>query len=185
MAWTPAYNAKGAEPLIRQLLAIINRDIQAALDFVSGAPGSLRPFATYQLAESPTLNYPAVLMVAPSLDFDPETVGIAAETTPVFCAVAVDDDDPNRVAIKVQQYAMAVWHVLTAAWIKSGADFEASDIPLPLSAYPAGGNAPGLPQGTLNRLFVRKPNFDELQRTPKSMFVKAASLLIEADLFEN
>lgn len=185
MAWQPAYNAFGTEPLIRQLLAIINRDIQSALDFVSGAPGSLRPFASYQLAESATENYPAIMMLAPSLDFDPETVGIAAETTPIFCAVAVAHQQPNAVAVLLQQYAMAVWHVLTAAWIKSNADFVASDIPLPISAYPAGGNSPGLPAGTLSRLFVRRPQYAELRQTPKSMFVKAASLLIEADLFEN
>ncbi len=185
MAWAPAYNVYGGEPLIRQLLAIVNRDIQAALDFVSGDPGSLRPFASYQLAESPTENYPAILVLQSNPKVDPETAPGAAQTVPVICALAVAHQNPNQVAIQVQRYAMAVWHVLTASWVKTPGDWALAGLPLPESAYGPGQVTTGLAQGKLNRVFVEPPGYGELRQTPKSIFVKAASMSIECDLFES
>lgn len=184
MGWQPAYNAYGTEPLIRQLMAIINRDIQSALDFVSGSPGSLRPFATYQLAESPTMNYPAVLLIPMAQTFDPQTVGVAKETVTLFCGVAAEHQKPDGVAILIQQYAMAVWHVLAAASLKTSGDFLLADLPLPATAYGPAQLTSGMAPGVLKRLFVEQPEFAELRQTAKSMFVKAASITIEADLFE-
>ncbi|HLI03149.1 MAG TPA: hypothetical protein VFC10_07450 [Terriglobia bacterium] len=183
MPWQPAYNAFGAEPLIRQMLALVYRDIQAALDFVSGAPGSLPPFTVYQLAESVTPNFPAILMVPQSQTFDPSQANVAHETVRIFCAVAAAHQDPNAVAVLVQRYAMAVWHVLTAAFEKTSGDFLLPGLALPASAYGSGAMTSGLPGGALKRLFVAQPEYAEL-RQAKSMFVKAAGLAIEADLFE-
>lgn len=183
MAWQPAYNAKGAEPLIRQLLAIIHRDIQAALDFVSGNPGSLRPFASYQLAESPTDNYPAILMVPVRSQFYPTQQNIVGERLSIFCAVAAAHQRPDAVAGLIEQYAMATWHVLTAACEKTSGDFLLSGLALPASAYPGGQVTAGMAPGTVKRVFVQQLDFAELRQV-KSIFVKAASLSIEADLFE-
>ena len=51
--WQSYYNAGLSKQIVRQLLAIVSRDIQAALDFVSGVPGSYAPFAEYDLALLP------------------------------------------------------------------------------------------------------------------------------------
>lgn len=183
MPWTPAYQVYGAEPVIRQLIGIINRDIQSALDFVSGSAGSLLPFAVYNLAENPTLNYPAILLLPLNDKFDPET-NVADQTVQIYCAVAAEHQQPNQVAVLIQQYAYAVWHVLTAAALRTPWDFAAAGLALPASAYGPGQVTAGLPSGTVNRLFVQQPEFGELRQNAKSAFVKAAGMAIECDLIE-
>jgi hypothetical protein len=67
--WISYYNAGLSKQVVRQLLAVIKRDIQAALDFVSGAPGTYAPFAEYDLALLPVQQFPALLLT-------PDTVSV-------------------------------------------------------------------------------------------------------------
>src|SRR5947208_2477727 len=63
MAWQSKFAAGFSKPLIRQMVGILNRDMRAALDNVSGAPGTLGSFAEWDLATVATENFPACVIV--------------------------------------------------------------------------------------------------------------------------
>jgi hypothetical protein len=183
MAWQSKYNAFGTEPLIRQMFAILQRDIQAALDFQSGVPGSLPPFVSYHLAESAIHQYPAILLVADSIPCSFDETGLLHESPPLTCILQVAHQDPNQCAIWVQQYAMAVWMVWATAFEATTSDFYAEGLALPASAYGNGQVTEGLTPGILDTLHITRPEFGEL-RTAKSLFVKAAGMGIQVGMSE-
>jgi len=110
--WTSYYNAGLSKQVVRQLLAVINRDIQAALDFVSGVPGSYAPFAEYDLALLPVQQFPALLLTPDMVAVDEQanfTLHLAMRLT---CVITVTQQDRNALAELIQDYVRAVRAVL-------------------------------------------------------------------------
>ncbi len=184
MAWQSKFAAKFTKPLIRQIIGIVNRDIQAALDDVSGVAGSLKPFAQWDLAAVVLVNFPAFVITPHSVEFDAEALGTLKQAVPITCAVAVTHQDANTCAEFVEDYVRAVDEVLNSAWWLSPGDFYLTTLPLPSPLFAPGATSPGLTPGSLTRLFVGGHAYDELRRTRQGLFATAATVSLVCELEE-
>lgn len=185
MAWTSKFAAKYTKPLVRQLVGILKRDIQAALDDVSGVPGSLAPFAEWDLAAVPIQNFPALLIIPHDDRFDAESQQTLHQTIRLSIAVAVTHQDPSTCAELAQDYVRAVDEVLNSAWWLTNSDFYlAGTLALPSPPFAPSATAPGLPTGTLTWLWVEGHAYDELRRIRTGLFATAATLSLVAELEE-
>jgi hypothetical protein len=182
--WTPYYNAGLSKQVVRQLLAVINRDIQAALDFVSGVPGSYPPFAEYDLALLPVQHFPAILLTPDTVAFDQEASGTLHQTMRLTCAIALTHQDRNLLAEMAQDYVRAVRAVLDTLWESTPGDFLLTDLALPSPPFPSGALSPGLENGKLMKLFADSHTFEEIRRSPQSGFALEASMSVIVEIEE-
>jgi hypothetical protein len=183
--WTSYYNAGLSKQVVRQLLAVIKRDIQAALDFVSGAPGSYTPFAEYDLALLPVEQFPALLLTPDSVSFEEEANGTLHQSMRLTCAIALTHQDRNTLAEITQDYVRAVRAVLDTLWESSPGDFLLTTLPLPSPPFPAGALSPGLANGKLMKIFANSHTFEEIRRAARSGFVMAATMSIVVEIEES
>lgn len=183
--WTSSYNAGLSKQVVRQLIAIINRDVQAALDFVSGTPGSYAPFAEYALALVPFRRFPAILLAPDTVSFDESANGTLHQTIRLSCLIAVAHQDRNTLAELVQDYVRAVRAVLDTLWELTPADIMLTTLPLPAPPFPANALSPGLANGSLMKLFVDSHEFDEVRRAPQSGFSMAARMSVIVEIEES
>src|SRR3989442_13056807 len=89
---TQRYQAQFAKQLVNQLIAILQRDQQAALAVLNASrpPGrTLNPFAAFFKEAAPIQNWPAVVLVARNTQFDPASDAALRTETPTFvCRIA-------------------------------------------------------------------------------------------------
>jgi hypothetical protein len=182
--WVSYYNAGLSKQVVRQLLAVINRDIRAALDFVSGVPGSYAPFAEYDLALLPLQQFPAILLTPDTVAFDEGANGSLHQTMRLSCTIAVTHQDRNTLAETTQDYVRAVRAVLDTLWESSPGDFLLASLPLPSPPFPNGALSPGLASGKLMKIFADSHRFEEIRRGPQSGFVMAATMSIIVEIEE-
>ena len=182
--WVSYYNAGLSKQVVRQLLAVINRDIQAALDFVSGVPGSYAPFAEYDLALLPLQQFPAILLTPDTVAFDEGANGSLHQTMRLSCTIAVTHQDRNTLAEMTQDYLRAVRAVLDTLWESSPGDFLLTSLPLPSPPFPHGALSPGLASGKLMKLFADAHTYEEITRNPQSGFAMAASMSVMVEIEE-
>src|SRR5581483_1100612 len=90
-SWRSRYSAKFTKPVIRQLIAFIQRDQRAALDDVGGTVNPLADFVKYQLSPAAIPQCPAVLVSPGPTVFERETAGCLEYTTSIFAVVAVEN----------------------------------------------------------------------------------------------
>ena len=123
------YQAGFSKPLINQLIAILERDQQAALDIVNAGrpPGrELKPFAAFHKEAAPIQNWPALVLVAQETSFDQDSdADLRTQTLRFFCALGITGTDPEWLAEDAMDYLRAVDIVLTSAPL--------SDFYIPLS----------------------------------------------------
>lgn len=116
---TPRYQAQFAKPLVNQLIAILERDQQPALDIVSAGrpPGrELKPFAAFHKEAAPIQNWPALVLVAQETSFDQDSdADLRTQTLRFFCALGVTGTDPEWLAEDAMDYLRTVDIVLTSA----------------------------------------------------------------------
>jgi hypothetical protein len=182
--WTSYYNAGLSKQVVRQLLAVINRDIQAALDFVSGVPGSYAPFAEYDLALLPVQQFPAILLTPDTVTFDEGANFTLRQTMRLSCVIALTHQDRNTLAEITQDYVRAVRAVLDTLWESSPSDFLLTNLPLPSPPFPNGALSPGLASGKLMNIFADRHTFEEIRRGAQSGFVMAASMSVIVEIEE-
>jgi len=182
--WVSYYNAGLSKQVVRQLLAIINRDIQAALDFVSGVPGSYSPFVEYDLALLPVQQFPAILLTPDTVAFDEEADFSLHQTIGLSCVVALTHQDRNALAEITQDYVRAVRAVLDTLWESSPGDFLLTSLPLPSPPFPAGALSPGLASGKLTKIFADRHTFEEIRAGAKSGFVMTATMSVIVEIEE-
>jgi hypothetical protein len=113
------YQAQFAKPLVNQLIAILQRDQQAALDLVNAdrPPGrELKPFAAFHKEVVTVQNWPALVLVAQETAFDVNSdLDLRSETLRCVCALAITGTDPEWLAEDARDYLRAVDMVLTSA----------------------------------------------------------------------
>jgi hypothetical protein len=182
--WNSYYNAGLSKQVVRQLLAVINRDIQAALDFVSGVPGSYTSFAEYDLALLPVQQFPAILLTPDTVSFDEDANLALHQMMRLSCVIAVTHQDRNALAEITQDYVRAVRAVLDTLWESSPGDFLLTSLPLPSPPFPNGALSPGLANGKLMKIFVDRHTFEEIRRSAQSGFVMAATMSILVEIEE-
>jgi hypothetical protein len=185
MAWTSKYAAKFTEPVADQMVAIVKRDIVAALAWASGGvTPPLQPFVEYDLALLPVANFPALLVAPQQESFDDESEQTRHQILRLFVSLAITNQDRNRLARDIQVYVRAVDAILNSSWELSVQDFYATNLPLPSPPYGSGSLSPGLPAGSLMRVFVEGHGYDEMRRTATSAFAMAATLAVIVELEE-
>jgi hypothetical protein len=182
--WTSYYNAGLSKQVVRQLLAVMLRDIQAALDFVSGAPGAYAPFAEYDLALLPVEQFPAILLTPDTVTFDEAANCTLHQTMRLTCVIAVTHQDRNTLAEMTQDYVRAVRAVLDTLWESAPGDFLLTNLPLPSPPFPNGALSPGLASGKLMKIFADGHTFEEIRRTPQSGFAMTASMSVTVEVEE-
>lgn len=116
---TQRYQAQFAKQLVNQLIAILQRDQQAALAIINATrpPGrTLNPFAAFFKEAAPIQNWPALVLVARSTQFDQASdTDLRTETHSFFCAMAISGSDPEWLADDALDYLRAVDMVLSSA----------------------------------------------------------------------
>jgi hypothetical protein len=182
--WISYYNAGLSKQVVRQLLAIINRDVQAALDFVSGVPGSYAPFAEYDLALLPVKQFPAILLTPDKVIFHEEANYTLHQTMRLTCTISLTHQERNALAEMTQDYVRAVRAVFDTLWESTPGDFMLNNLPLPSPPFASGALSPGLPNGKLLKLFVEGHAFDEVRRNPQSGFTMTATMSVIVELEE-
>jgi hypothetical protein len=139
---TPRYEAQFAKPLVNQLLAILQRDQQAALDLVNAARPAgraLKPFAAFHKEAAPIQNWPALVLVAQQTAFDEiSDDDLRTQSVRFFCALALTGADPEWLSEDAMDYLRAVDVVLTSAPLS---DFY-SALPIAHVTVPGGTTTP-------------------------------------------
>lgn len=178
-----AYGATLTKPLVRQLLALIQRDERAALDFVGGA-NVLPDFASYQLAPLTIPQFPSVLVVPTDVEFDRDSSGGALRyVARLEVEIAVLNQDPQMLAELAQDYLAAMTALLTSLPLS---DFYADhDLRLPiLGAAPA--VAAALAIGSVKDLWIARHEISEIRKKRDgSGFAMAAGLEVLVDREES
>jgi hypothetical protein len=182
--WTPYYNGGLSKQVVRQLVAVINRDIQSALNFVSGVPGSYAAFAEYDLALLPLQQFPAILLAPDTVTFDEEANHTLHQTMRLTCAIAVTHQDRNALAEVAQDYVRAVRAVLDTLWESAPGDFLLTSLPLPSPPFPSGALSPGLASGKLTKLFADRHTFGQITGGAQSGFVMTATVSVIVEIEE-
>lgn len=113
------YQAQFAKPLVNQLIAILQRDQQAALDIVNAArpPGrELKPFGAFHKEVGTVQNWPALVLVAQENAFDSDSdADLRAQTLRFIAAMAITGADPEWLAEDAMDYLRVVDILLTSA----------------------------------------------------------------------
>lgn len=133
-----AYQATFVKPLVDQVIAILQRDQQAALAIVNAtrpADRALAPFVSFYKEAAPIQNWPALVLVAQQTQFDASSdMGLRTQTVNFYCAMAITGIDPDWLAEDAMDTLRAVDIVLTSAQLT---DFYAP-LPVVLSTVPSG-----------------------------------------------
>ena len=126
----PTYQAQFAKQVVNQLIAIVQRDQQAALAIVNAARPAdrpLNPFVGFYKEVTAVQNWPAIVLVAHSTAFDSGAdIALRSETLQFFCVLGITGTDPEWLADDAMDYLHAVNMVLTSAPLS---DFY---VPLPI-----------------------------------------------------
>jgi hypothetical protein len=113
------YQAGFAKPLVNQLIAILQRDQQAALDIVNTARPAgraLKPFTAFYKEAGTVQNWPAIVLVAQEVAFEADSdADLRTQTLRFICAMAITGTDPEWLAEDALDYLRAVDVVLTSA----------------------------------------------------------------------
>lgn len=139
---TPRYQAKFAKTLVNQLIAILQRDQQAALDLVNAARPAgraLKRFAAFHKEAAPIQNWPALVLVAQETAFNHDSdADLRTESVRFFCALALTGTDPEWLSEDAMDYLRAMDMVLTSAPLS---DFYAA-LPIAHVTVPGGTTTP-------------------------------------------
>jgi len=112
------YQAQFAKPLVNQLIAILQRDQQAALDVVNAvrpAGRKLKPFTAFHKEAGTVQNWPALVLVPQETAFDANSDDdLRTQSLRFICAMAITGTDPEWLAEDALDYLRAVDMVLTS-----------------------------------------------------------------------
>ena len=113
------YQATFAKPLVNQLIAILQRDQQAALDILNAARPAgreLLPFAAFYKEAGTVQNWPAIVLVPQEISFDANSdADLRTQSVRFVCAMAIAGTDPEFLAEDAMDYLRAVDILLTSA----------------------------------------------------------------------
>lgn len=176
MPWTPSYAATYTKALIRQLVALVQRDQRAALDYVGGTDNPLPSIVNYQVAFSPLNQFPALLIAPLDSTFTWEAVGTRQSANRIFVAIACAHQDTQALGELVQDYVRALDLLLMSLPLS---DFYTS---LPINLPMLAGQLVTTPllAGTVKELFVLGHGYDDIRRA-RTGFTQAATLEVRID----
>lgn len=177
MVWASKHSAKFVKPLLRQLMAIVQRDQRAALDWVGGV-NILSDIVTYQFSPNTIPQFPAILISPVESIFVQDAVGSVQSANQIFCSLACAHQDNQVLAEMVEDYVRALDAIFNVFPLSDFSDFYTS-IPL---VHPVLGNimTDPLDYGTLKELFIVSHGYGEVRRG-RNDFRMSATLEIRID----
>ena len=186
MSFTPYYNALFTKPLIRQLVAIVQKNMQSALDIVTGAPGTLQTFAEYNLALLPPENPPSLIVTPPPLlKIDENSQQTERSGGNIHFIINVANQDRNILAEQVQDYLRALSYVLDTEGSNAAASqsdmYKSLPISLPFLTITA---TTPIQIGTLVYMRVTGHELGGLVSGVFDGFLQTAGLTLRIDLEE-
>lgn len=201
MPFLSYYRALFTEALILQLIALVQRDMQDALDAVTGvvypAAGSLQTFAEYNLAILPPENPPSLIVTPPQrLLIDENSQQTERSRGQIDFLISIANQDRNVLAQWVQRYLRALSYVIdtqgapsipNAGGTAPGRDMTDMFSPLSLSLPFISGSpitTTPLEPGSLIYMRVVGHNLGALYSGKFNGFLQTASLSVKIDLEE-
>jgi hypothetical protein len=181
VTWVSKFNSSSVNLLVRQLMAIIQRDQRAALDQVAGA-GVLPDITGYYFTERPFKQFPSLMLRVLRTEWQREESPMTRQGTHIMaCAVGVQNQDPEPCAELMEDYVEALNTILES--IQPG-DFRAA-LTLTHPMY-AGGSVvlSGIPTGVeVTSIFVQSHDYSALAKL-RDGFGTAGIITFEVDTQE-
>jgi len=184
MTWAAKSSAKLVKPVVRQLMALIQRDQRAALDVAGGiikpAAGYLPDIVNYAFARVEIKQFPGVLLTPLGTAFDEDEDGTVHQFIKIACVVAVQHQDPEVLAELLEDYMLAVYLLFEAI---GPADWPAA-LTLTHRKFTGGAmTTAGVPAGKVKKLFVNSHDYSEI-RGLRDGFVMAGPMDLTVELEE-
>jgi len=151
MSFTPAYNATFAKPLLNQLIALIERDQQAAIDLVNP---SLAPITEFHKGPGVRTAFPWLSLSADSMKFDALASDARKSLARVTLTLDIGQFDQDIAQDNGQDYVRVLDMVITTAPL---CDYTA---PLPIThqTVPGGTTTPSAPD-SVKEVFVESHDY--------------------------
>src|SRR5439155_7791164 len=154
MSFTPAYNATFAKPLVNQLIALIERDQQAAIDLVNP---SLVPITEFHKGSGMRTAFPWLSLSTQSTKFDAFASDARKSLARVTLALDVGQFDQEIAQDNGQDYVRVLDMVITTAPL---GDYTAP-LPITHSTVPDGTTTPSAP-GSVKEVFVESHEYSQV-----------------------
>lgn len=197
MSFFTVYQAKFTKPLVRQMVAVVQRDIQGALDLVSGEAGAYQPFIEYELAINPVIQ-PPMLVVAPRNDViqnEATQQGYEQEIT-IQAEVWLANQDRNVLAEQIQDYVTALTFIFTNLGASvNGAGGGLCDFYNSLPINVRGMIDPATKQqvttttplqfGSVSHCYVTEQGFSDMLRSEQNNYLMSGGLILSVGMIES
>lgn len=179
MAWKSKFNSASSKLLVRQLMAIIQRDQRAALDNVGGA-GVLPSIVGYYFSQRAIKQFPSVMLRVDRTQWKREESPFTRlGEHRVICAIAAEHQNPEACAELVDDYMEALEELFESIGL---ADFQA---PLSLTHPMLDAiTTAGLQTMQVHSVIVQDSNYAGIGRTPNG-FAIAGVITIEIETEED
>jgi hypothetical protein len=179
MTWTSRFQAGFAKPLIRQLVAFVQRDQRAALDWVgTGYEKPLADIVSYQLSPMAIPQFPGILIAPGPTVFDRDSTGSLKYTTSVYCVIALTHQSQDTLSELLQDYVRALDALFNTLPLS---DFHSSwDLNLPILGTIQTEPIPA----TTNILDLWVASHTPEIRNARNKFAMAATIEIHLDVEE-
>ncbi len=192
MGFSPYYKALFTQPLILQMVAIIQADMQSALNLVTGVtfnPATptlgLQSYIEYDLAVMPPGNVPQLIVTPPRvLKIDEGSQLTERSGGMLEFITTIGNQSPNVLAQNLQMYLRALAYVIDTAESNAASDQSQmyQSLPISLPFWTPTTTTP-IQTGSLIYMRVVSMEFGNLYRNQQG-FLQAASLLARIDLEE-
>ena len=151
MAYTPAWNAAFSKPLLNQIIALVQRDQQAAIAIVN--PG-LEPINEYHKGLGRRMALPWLTILTDKTEFDPGSALTRSWRSAVSLALDLGQFDQEMAQDNAQDYARVLDMIVTSA---SRADWIT---PLPIQHETVPGGVTSPPEaGSVKEVFVESHRY--------------------------
>ena len=192
------YTALFTEPLVLQLVALVQQNMQAALNQVTGitypAAGGLQTFVEYDLALLPPETLPQLIVIPPKIyRIDENSQQTERGRGQVDFVLTVGNQDRNVLALIMQQYLRALSMVIDTEGAPSvpnnsgnpGRDMAEMYTSLPISLpFLSATTTVPLQPGSLMYMRVVSHDLGALYKAKFTGFLQTAALSVKIDLEE-
>jgi hypothetical protein len=149
--YVPAYNATFTKPLLNQLIALIQRDQEAAIQIVNP---DLLPISEFHKGPGVRTAFPWLTLSADSTRFDALVSDLRKSSARITLALDVGQFDQSIAQDNGQDYARMLDMVITSAPLS---DFSAP-LPIEHETVPARTTTPSAP-GSVKEVFVESHEY--------------------------
>jgi len=167
MAYTAAYSALFAKPLLNQLIAVIQRDQAGAIGIVNSA---LNPIKEFHKGPGVRTAFPWLMLVVDDVAFDEEVPSYPASgprrwDARVSLSLDVGQFDQEVARDNAQDYARVLDMIVTSADLNGTGPYSSwlTALPITHETVPGGITTPNAP-GSFKEVFVAGQHYSLISR---------------------